>query len=126
LLDLLKVLNLRVPDKTLFEEAHVQFGIRGQKVNVNELSLLGNAVSLNGQGTMNLNGTDLNLDFYSIMGRSLPLPRGLDKIPPLISKQLLKIKVRGSFDKREVTKEPVPFVVEPLKQLLKYVDGRQK
>jgi hypothetical protein len=90
------------------------------------LSLLGNAVSLNGQGTMNLNGTDLNLDFYSIMGRSLPLPRGLDKIPPLISKQLLKIKVRGSFDKREVTKEPVPFVVEPLKQLLKYMDGRQK
>src|SRR5207248_5490996 len=37
LLDLLKVLNLRVPDKTLFEEAHVQFGIRGQKVNVSEL-----------------------------------------------------------------------------------------
>jgi hypothetical protein len=126
LLDLLKVLNLRLPDKTAFEEAHIQFGVRGQKAYVNQLSLIGNAVSLNGQGTMNLNGSDLNLDFYSIMGHSWPLPPVIDKIPPLISKQFLKIKVRGDFGKPQITKEPVPIIVEPLKVLFKYMDGGQR
>src|SRR5207249_1047999 len=37
LLDLLKVLNLRPPDRTAFEEAHASFGIRGQRVHVNRL-----------------------------------------------------------------------------------------
>ena len=109
LLDLLKVLNLSLPDKTAFEEAHLQFGVHGEKVMVNQLSLIGNAISLNGQGTVNLNGTDLNLDFYSVMGRLLLwMPSGLDKIPGLISKQLLKIKVRGTFTSPHITKEPVP------------------
>ena len=48
LLDLLKVLNLSLPDKTAFEEAHIQFGVHGEKVTVNQLSLIGNAISLNG------------------------------------------------------------------------------
>jgi hypothetical protein len=127
LLDLLKVLNLSLPDKTAFEEAHIQFGVRGEKVNVSQLSLIGNAVSLNGQGTVNLNGTDLNLDFYSVMGHIMQwMPPGLDKIPPLVSKQLLKIKVRGSFTQPQISKEPVPAVVEPLKVLFKLMGGRQQ
>jgi len=51
------------------------------------------------------------------------LPPVIDKIPPLISKQFLKIKVRGDFGKPDISKEPVPIVVEPLKVLMKYVNG---
>ena len=92
---------------------------------VNQLSLIGNAISLNGQGTVNLNGTDLNLDFYSVMGRLLLwMPSGLDKIPGLISKQLLKIKVRGTFTSPHITKEPVPAVVEPVKAVFQFMNGR--
>ena len=50
----------------------------------------------------------------------------IDKIPPLISKQLLRIKVRGSFEKVEVSKEPVPIITEPLKEFLKTMKGKQK
>ena len=43
-----------------------------------------------------------------------------------ISKQLLKIKVRGSFTQPQISKEPVPAVVEPLKVLFKLMGGRQQ
>ncbi|HEY8503385.1 MAG TPA: hypothetical protein VIL46_02305, partial [Gemmataceae bacterium] len=45
LLDLLKVLNLRAPDRTAFEEAHAVFEVRGDRVTVRQLDLLGNAIS---------------------------------------------------------------------------------
>jgi hypothetical protein len=54
------------------------------------------------------------------------MPPGLDKIPPLISKQLLKIKVRGSFTQPQISKEPVPAVVEPLKVLFQLMSGGQQ
>src|SRR2546422_7905658 len=100
LLDLLKVLNLRPPgDKTAFEEARLQFTIHGQRVEFNRVNLYGYPVSLSGQGSMNIDGTDMNLDFFPLWRiMQYPAPP-LDKIPPLISQQVLKIKMRGSLRK---------------------------
>ncbi len=126
LLDLLKVLNLRWPDKTAFEEARARFAIHGQRVDISRLDLFGNAVSLTGQGTMKLDGTDLNLDFYAVWARVIQwLPPVIDKIPPWISEQLLKIKMRGQIDKVECTKEPLPPLVEPIKEVLKRMRNKQ-
>src|SRR5206468_7290454 len=44
LLDLVKVLKLQTPDKTAFEEAHATFHIQGDRVKVDQLDLIGNAV----------------------------------------------------------------------------------
>jgi hypothetical protein len=120
LLDLLKVLNLRLPDKTAFEEARIRFTIGGLRARVHRLELYGNSVSLTGEGTVNLNGTDLNLDFCAVPARVVQfLPPVLDKIPPLVSEQLLKIKMRGEIGKVECIKEPVPMVTDLVKDLLK-------
>jgi hypothetical protein len=127
LLDLLKVPGLRVPDRTAFEEAHATFAIRGPRVNVTRVDLFGNAISLSGKGEMNLDGTDINLDFYAVWGRVVQmLPPVLDKIPPAISKQLLKIKMRGKIGDVHCIREPVPVVVEPLHDLFQKMAGRQK
>jgi hypothetical protein len=120
LLDLIKVLNLRAPDRTAFEEAHIRFDLHGERVQFNQLDLIGNAISLSGKGSMTIKGTDLNLDFYPLWGRIMQWsPPGLDRIPPLISQSLLKIKMRGSLAEHRTIREFVPPVVEPVKGLFK-------
>ena len=64
LLDLLKFLGLRWPDRTAFEDLHADFSVHGSRARVRSLKLTGNAISLIGKGEFNLDGTDLNLDFF--------------------------------------------------------------
>jgi hypothetical protein len=122
LLDLLKAFGLRVPDRTAFEQAHLVFAIEGPQVNVQQLDLYGNAISLRGQGTCDLDGSNLNLDFTATMGRLTQLlPAGMDVIPQAISQQLFKIKMRGKLGKgteMRFDKELVPGVSEPIKRAL--------
>jgi hypothetical protein len=127
LLDLLKILNLRVPDGTAFEEAHAAFTLRGPRVTINRLDLLGTPVSLGGKGQMNLDGTDMNLEFYAVWARVMQvLPPIINEIPQAISKQFLKIKMHGALGvKVETVKEPVPILVEPLKELLDLMSGKK-
>jgi hypothetical protein len=120
LLDLLKVLGLRVPDRTAFEEAHANFTIKGPRVTISRLDLFGNAISLSGQGEMNLDGSDLQLDFYAVWGRIMQLlPPLFRPLPSAVSQQLLKIKMRGKVGDVQCTKEPVPVLVEPLERMIK-------
>jgi hypothetical protein len=120
LLDLLKVLQLRPPDRTAFEEAYARFAIRGPRVRVQRLDLYGDAFSLSGEGTMNLDGTDIQLDFYAVWGRIMQiLPPLLSKIPPAISRQCLRIEMRGRIGDVRVRKELAPTLVEPLMRLIK-------
>lgn len=119
LLDLVKAFGLRLPDRTAFEQAHLDFGIDGERVQVRKLELYGNAISLRGQGTLNLNGSDLNLDFNADWARfGQVLPSGISAPVRAISDQLLKIKLRGSLGSPRFEKELVPGVVEPVKRAL--------
>jgi hypothetical protein len=125
LLDLLKPLGLHLPDRTAFEEAHAKFAVNGPRVTVSRFDLFGNSISLRGQGEMNLDGSDINLDFYAVWARVIQmLPPVIKDIPQGISKHLLKIKMRGRIGNVEVHKEPVPVLVEPLKDLLQMMGGR--
>jgi hypothetical protein len=127
LLDLIKVLGLRPPDRTAFEEAHAAFSIRGPRVVVNRLDLDGNAISLSAMpgGELNLDGSDVQLDFYAVWGRiKQVLPPIFREIPPALGQQLLKIKMRGSVSDPKITKEPVPALVEPLEKLVKRFTAR--
>jgi hypothetical protein len=122
LLDLLKLFGLRAPDRTAFEQAHVDFAIEGPQLRVQQLDLLGNAISLRGQGTVDLNGDNVELDFTATPGRVTEvLPTGIDSIPRLISQQFFKIKMRGKMGKEGTVrfdKELLPPVVEPLRRIL--------
>jgi hypothetical protein len=119
LLDLIKAFGLRLPDRTAFEQAHLDFGIEGERVQVRKLELYGNAISLRGQGNMNISGSDLNLDFNADWARfGQVLPTGISALPRAISDQLLKIKLRGSIGSPRFEKELVPGVVEPVKRVL--------
>ena len=57
---LLKLLKLQTPDGTAFEEAHAAFDLRGDRVTVTQLDLIGAAVSLGGTGEMDFTGQFLH------------------------------------------------------------------
>ncbi len=116
LLDLLKALGLRAPDRTAFERARLEFNVEGERVKVNALNLIGSAVSLRGQGTVKIDGSDLNLDFNADPGM-LQVPV-ISDIQHVVSDQLLKIKVRGSLTQPRFEKELIPGVVDPVRRLL--------
>jgi hypothetical protein len=130
LLDLLKFLGLRWPDRTMFEEAVALFNIHGNRVSFSRLDLSGNVISLSGKGDVNLDGTDLQLDFYPSWARmEQMLPPGIRAIPPAITKNLLKIEMRGKIGSQPgdftFTKKPIPGLMEPLMQLRDRVTGKK-
>lgn len=125
-LDMLKVLGLHSPDGAAFEEAHAEVAIHGRRAEIKRLDLLGNSISLGGRGEVNLDGTDLQLDFYAVWGHIVQLlPAGLREIPPWLSKNLLQITARGKLGgKIDYAMQPVPSIVEPMKNLLDRMQKR--
>jgi hypothetical protein len=117
LLDLIKALGLRLPDRTAFEQARMLFRIEGPTMRIQQLDLFGNAISLRGQGSIGLDGSNVNLDFNADWGR-MPqkLPPGISDISQALSDQLFKIKVRGTIGAPKFEKELIPSFVDPLKK----------
>ncbi len=122
LLGLVKALGLREPDRTMFEQAQMHFAIEGPRVTVQQLDLYGNAISLRGEGSVDLDGSNVSLDFSATPGRMTQLlPAGVDAISQALSGQLLKIKMRGKLGNGgqiKFDKELMPGVVEPLRRVI--------
>jgi hypothetical protein len=117
LVNLLKFLALRLPDRTAFEEAHTEFEIVGPRAKVTRLDLFGNAISLRGQGDLRLDGTDVNLDFNADWARFPQVLGPIKAIPTAISNQLLRIKMRGDVENPKFQKDFVPLVTDPMKKV---------
>jgi hypothetical protein len=128
ILNLLTALSGHLPKGSAFQEANADFFIAGEALHVTNAELLGDALSLRGMGAMRVDGTNMDLEMYGLLwGRTLPLlPPLIDKIPPAVSKQLMKIRVQGSLGDVQVKREPVPLLVEPLKELWRKVGDRMK
>src|SRR5262249_46380547 len=115
LFNLLKALSLKWPDRTAFEEAHASFKITGPRVNVSRLDLQGEVISLHGKGELNLDGSDIQLDFFTDWAKVEQLfPGLLSDFSREINKRLLKIEMRGKVGNVVCTKKPVPVLVDPL------------
>ncbi len=116
MLDLLKTISLRVPDQVAFTEARMTFALEGPRMVVEELKLVGNPVSLRGEGTVNLDGSNLTLDFFVDWGKILP--PGFQDLTRWFGDQLFKIKARGSVGEVRYEKELIPSMMAPLKQVI--------
>ena len=119
LLDLLKFLGLRVPDTVAFEELHSLFSIHGTRASVPRFELIGSAITLSGTGDFNIDGTDLNLNFYPSLGRlKLITHPAFEPFASFFSKNLLLIEVRGQIDSNpdhmKFNKKLLPIITDPL------------
>lgn len=112
---LLKLLRVKEPNQTAFDKGDIDFTIEGDNLYFDRLDLKGDAITLRGIGEMNFD-RQLNLYFYSVVGRDnvrLPL------VTPALwvaSRQLLLIKVEGALEDPVVQKEVFPGVNELLQQ----------
>ena len=121
MLDVIKLTRLRPLDQTAFEEAHAVFRIRGNRVKVGQLDLLGNAISLGGEGEMNLDGSDAQFEFYTVWTNIRNILGGGGDVAGRISGNLFRIRVAGDFGgdrPPRITQEPLPGIVDPIRRLM--------
>lgn len=126
-LELFKAVSLNRFDGVAFDEAHASIKVDGRRLSVERLSLLGSAVSLGGKGSLDLDGSNVDLDFYAVWARiAQVLPTAWRDVPASVSQNLLKIRMGGSLAQPKFEPEPVPMIVEPVKQLMDRVQSRAK
>jgi hypothetical protein len=126
---LTKALKLQAPDKTAFEEAHATFTVRGDRVRVDHVDLLGTALSLGGAGELDMTGKYVKFDFYTIWSQTLQrwLTTPFGDVTAMVSEKLFKIEVTRKPD-GEMKYEPrvVPFVTDPFKAVAERVKARTR
>jgi hypothetical protein len=115
LVAMLKVLYNRPPDVTAFNRCDMQFAIQGEHLHFQQLNLLGDAVSLYGNGDADLNRR-LDLVFYTLIGRFDQIPFW-KTISGHVSKQTLQLKVVGTFEDPKIERKALPVVNDMLQQI---------
>jgi hypothetical protein len=119
--DVIKLARLRPVDRTAFEEAHAVFRIRGDRVKIGQLDLLGNAISLGGEGEMNLDGSNSQFEFYTVWTNIRNLLGGGNDMAARLSGNLFRIRVSGDLASEKplkMSQEALPGIVDPIRRLI--------
>ena len=121
-LTLLKRLKIRHADRTAFDTGNIDFEIQGETIDFKKLEFLGDAISLIGNGKMNLDW-DIDLNFYSIIGRNrinIPL---ISELYRAGSQKALWINVTGKLDNPQINRHVLPQLNDSLQQIFQPPQG---
>lgn len=124
-LQLLKVLRVRTPDKTAFDEGKIDFQIAGEDIQLNRIELNGDAISLLGRGQANLN-QEIDLDFYTVLGRNQLYLPFLSDLAHIGSQQLLWITVDGTIADPHFKHETGRAINEAVRLLLEDLEAASR
>ena len=116
MLALLNLISSGNSNTAAFSSSDVSFNVRGDHVYFDRLDLSGDAITLKGIGEMGLD-RQLNLDFYSIVGREQLWSPIVRPILGEASRQFLRIHVDGTLSHPVTTQEVLPGLNETLQQL---------
>ena len=122
-LTLLKMLNVGRTDRTAFDSSNVNFSINGSEIDFERIELVGDAISLIGNGQMNLE-QEIALNFYSIVGRNrfhIPI---LSDLYHAGSQRIMWISVDGSVDDPKLSRQILPQLNDTIRQLFQPVEPR--
>ena len=117
MISLLKIIRAKRPDTTAFTESDVAFRINGQHVELRQIDLRGDAVSLSGQGELTLDSqtNPIRLELHTTVGRgNMPILSGMFSEA---SQQILKIHVDGSLDHPLTSTEAFPVATQAIERL---------
>ncbi|MCU0704805.1 MAG: hypothetical protein MUF18_12575 [Fimbriiglobus sp.] len=119
LLELVKVLKGQTPDGVAFEEAHATFDLKGDRIKVTQLDLLGSAVSLGGSGEMDFTGKDVRFEFYTIWSQTLRrwLTTPFGDVTGLLSGGLFKIELTRVNGELVPKAHMLPAVTDPVRAM---------
>ena len=116
MLALLNVLRIKEPDRTAFDQGQMEFTVNGENIDFQKIELNGDALSLIGQGTVNLD-SEIDMDFYTTMGRNRWFIPVLTKLYHAGSKQVWWVEVDGTLGKPNTEHQVLPALTDPLKKL---------
>lgn len=125
MLTLLKMLNVGHTDRTAFDSSNVNFSISGSEIDFERIELVGDAISLIGNGRMNLD-QDLALNFYSIVGRNRFHVPVLSELYHAGSQRIMWISVDGSVDDPKLSRQILPQLNDSIRQLFQPVEPRSQ
>ena len=127
LVPLLKLVKLQTPDQTAFEEAHAKFSVRGDRVTVTQLDLVGNALSLGGSGELDVKAEDVRFEFYTVWSQTLRrwLQSPLGDVTGSLSENLFRIDmVKKPGGKMAYTPHVLPAVTDPVRAVAERLRDR--
>lgn len=122
-LSLLKLLQIKQVDRTAFDTGNIDFSVNGENIDLNRMEFNGDAISLIGNGSVNLN-RDLDVNFYSVMGRNkfnVPLISDLYRAG---SQRILWIKVGGTCNNPVMKRQVLPQLNDSIRQLFQQPNPR--
>jgi hypothetical protein len=105
--------QLRVPDKTAFEQADLKFTVANNRFDFQSIELIGDAMSLLGRGYIRFDG-GLGLEFGSRPGRGRR--RMLQNL--FMGAELIAVRVTGNVGNPDVAYVPLPDLDDTFRQLL--------
>jgi hypothetical protein len=121
MLAVLKSMHVGTKNQTAFDESNVDFRISGEEIDFTRIEMLGSPVSLLGNGKANFD-REIDLNFYSIMGKNrfeIPI---LSELYKASSQQVLWINVDGTIDNPQTHRNVLPQINDSLKQLFPSID----
>jgi hypothetical protein len=115
-LSLLRTISTGSADRTAFTSCDTAFHLKGKHVYFDQLDLLGDALTLKGVGEMD-NNRELNLNFYTMMGREDSYFPALRPLLGMASRRFMLVHVDGNMNNPNMTREVLPGLNDTLRQL---------
>ena len=116
ILALLKILQIKEVNRTAFDSSDVNFSISGDQIELSRIELIGDAISLIGNGYLEwMRYADVN--FYSVVGRNrfhIPVLSDLYKAG---CQRTLWINVGGPIDNLQTSRRVLPGLNDSIKAL---------
>ncbi len=110
-------------ERGAFSSSEVDFRIQSERFIMDRIALEGDAVSLYGNGWMSFD-EEINMDFYSLVGRQrLAIPL-INQVVAEASKGLLRIDVAGSLDRPKVNGTAFPELDGTMERILQDLNTR--
>ncbi len=123
MLTLLKLISVGRTDPTAFDSSNVNFLINGDEIDFERIELVGDAISLIGNGRMNLD-QELALNFYSIVGRNRFHIPVLSELYHAGSQRIMWLSVDGSIDDPKLSRQILPQLNDSIRQLFQPAQPR--
>jgi hypothetical protein len=117
ILSLLKILSVSEVNRTAFNESNIDFTLQGEDIDLQRIELIGDAVSLIGNGKLDLS-RNIDLNFYTVVGRNrleIPLVSQLYKAG---SQQILLLRVDGTLDNPQTHRDVIPHINDSLQAII--------
>ena len=116
IISLLKILRNKEVNRTAFDTSDVDFTIHGDQIKLSRIELIGDAISLIGNGYLEW-ARYADINFYSVVGRNrfhIPILSDLYKAS---SQRIMWINVGGPIDNLQTTRKVLPGLNDSIKAL---------